>query len=89
MIKQGPSEEYFTKAIANLGKEHAESLRKNNYWLNQLERYYTHGFDFVTDYEAQLKSIKTDDVKALAKSLYDSRDRIVITFQSTTAEAKK
>ena len=89
MIKQGPSEEYFTKAIANLGKEHAESLRKNNYWLNQLERYYTHGFDFVTDYEAQLKSIKTDDVKALVKSLYDSRDRIVITFQSTTAEAKK
>ena len=43
----------------------------------------------MTDYEAQLKSIKTDDVKALAKSLYDSRDRIVITFQSTTAEAKK
>ena len=89
IAKDGPNEEYFTKAVKNLAKEHAESLRKNGYWLSQLGNYYLHNLDFVTDYDTVLRSIKPEDVKAFVQSLYSSKDRIVVTFRSTDPEAKK
>ena len=89
IAKDGPNEEYFTKAVKNLAKEHAESLRKNGYWLSQLGNYYLHNLDFVTDYNTVLRSIKPEDVKAFVQSLYSSKDRIVVTFRSTDPEAKK
>ena len=87
IVKNGPSAEYFDKAVKNLKKAHGESLRKNSYWLGQLARFYGQGFDFVTNYDKLLDAVTPQSVQALAKKLYDSKDRTEILFRST--EAKK
>ena len=87
IVKNGPSAEYFDKAVKNLKKAHGESLRKNSYWLGQLARFYGQGFDFVTNYDKLLDAVTPQSVQALAKKLYESKDRTEILFRST--EAKK
>ena len=57
IVKDGPSAEYFDKAVKNLKKAHGESLRKNSYWLGQLARFYGQGFDFVTNYDKLLDAV--------------------------------
>lgn len=88
IVKEGPSQEYFDKAVANLTKEHTEKLRRNAYWLGQLNNYFSKNLDFVSTYEAVLKSVTKAEVQEFARSLYDSKDRTVVLFRTTTPEKK-
>ena len=89
IAKEGPSAEYFDKAVKNMKKAHGENLRKNSYWLAQLSRFYSQGFDFVTDYDKVLDAVTPQAVQALTKKLYDSKDRTSILFRSTEVKEKK
>ena len=89
IVKDGPSAEYFDKAVKNLKKAHGENLRKNQYWLAQIERFFSQGFDFVTNYDKVLDSVTPQAVQALTKKLYDSMDRTTILFRSSEVQDKK
>ena len=89
IVKNGPSAEYFDKAVKNLKKAHGENLRKNQYWLAQIERFFSQGFDFVTNYDKVLDSVTPQAVQALTKKLYDSKDRTTILFRSSEVQDKK
>ena len=82
IAKNGPSQDYFDKAIKNMEKEHSESLRRNGYWLSQLHHYYGQGLDLVTDFDQVRKSITPAEVQALAKQLIEAKNRITIYFKS-------
>ena len=84
----GPSQEHFNKAIANLKKSHAENLRKNNYWLNKLSQYFADGLDFVTPYDATLERVRPQDVQQLVKEFTTTKDRRVIIFRSKEVTKK-
>lgn len=68
---EGPREVDFNKTRDNLLKRFAENQQGNEYWLAILGGYYYRGFDAYTDYEATVRGMTPDKVRAFAKRLLD------------------
>lgn len=69
-------EEYFQKARDYMLKTYQENLKENSYWLGLIEEKMQYGNDNLTGYEDMLKSMTTDEVKALAKKIFSEASRI-------------
>jgi len=67
--EEGPRDEVLKVVEANILKKRFEILQTNDYWLNVINAYYSRNFDSHTNYEAILKSITNDDIKAFTKEL--------------------
>ena len=87
IVKNGPSAEYSTRLSRTSRRLTAKASARTANWLGQLARFYGQGFDFVTNYDKLLDAVTPQSVQALAKKLYESKDRTEILFRST--EAKK
>lgn len=83
LATEGPSEEYFARAIENMKKNLPESRIRNSYWLSNLIRYQEYNEDFDTLYEAAINELTADDVKAAASALSGSGNLIEIVMNPT------
>jgi zinc protease len=81
IAENGPRDVDFQKTVDNLLKRHAEMLQENSYWLNALDNYYFRGFDSVTNYEATVKSMTKDKVKAALSSLLSQGNNIEVVME--------
>lgn len=75
---EGPLAEDIEKTREFLLKHMKGSLELNGDWMEYLIEYYTTGLDYVNDYEATLKSITYDDVKALAQQVLNDKNVITV-----------
>lgn len=81
VISDGVESEYFDKVISNLHKSHKVRLEENNYWLSQLAVCYTHGQDYVTNYEKILDSITREDVRLLLSQLIGQKNKALMVLK--------
>ena len=82
MINNGPKEEDLQKTKEYMLRKHAESLKNNGYWMNQMEAYALYGEDNVTSYEETLNSITVADIQEMAKIIFKSGNRIEVGMTS-------
>lgn len=75
-IANGPSEENFNKAKEYLIRKHAEDIKNNGYWQNEIVRFIRWKLNFVDNYEDTVNAITIDDIKALATKVFKSGNHI-------------
>lgn len=81
ITREGPRLTDYQKTMDNMFKRFAENQQENSYWLNTLDNYYYKGFDIYTDYEATLKGINPDKIKAFTKNLLEQGNNIEIVME--------
>ncbi|WP_329904124.1 M16 family metallopeptidase [Porphyromonas pogonae] len=89
IAKEGPSKEHFEKAILNMEKKHAESLRENSYWLSQMGSFFYKGRDYYTNWDRELKAITPNDIKAFVADILKQNVKIEVVMKSSKTEADK
>ena len=75
---EGPSEDYLQKIKEYMIRSHAENLKKNGYWMNQMVNLTRFHIDYVTGYDEMVQSITTADLKDLAQKIFKSGNRLVV-----------
>jgi zinc protease len=75
---EGPSEDYLQKIKEYLIRSHAENLKKNGYWMNQMINLTRFNTDYVTGYDDVVQSITTNDLKELAQKIFKGGNRLVV-----------
>lgn len=78
IAKEGPRVEHLEKSRINITKGRLEMFQRNHYWLNIIDAYYFRNFDGHTEYDAILKNLKADDVKAFTKKLLNQGNLIEV-----------
>ena len=78
LCAEGPSEDYLQKIKEYLIRSHAENLKKNGYWMNQMINLTRFNTDYVTGYDEVVQSITTNDLKELAQKIFKGGNRLVV-----------
>ena len=84
VCSEGPSEDYLQKIKEYMVRSHAENLKKNGYWMNQMVTLTRLKKDYVTGYDEMVQSITTADLKELAQKIFKSGNRLVVGMKSPT-----
>lgn len=82
LSKNGPSKEDFIKAVKYLKKEHAQLLKNNSYWINQIQLDIDNKFNQINEFSSTLDSIDLNDIKHLAKILNRSSNRYEVIMKT-------
>ncbi len=79
LAKEGVKEEHFTKAKEAVVKGHETDLRRNEFWLSQLEEKYFYGkpADGIAALGNAINALSAEDVAAAAKKFLDSSKPMV------------
>ena len=72
VAENGPSADFFDKTVKNLEKNIPESKLRNSYWSSAIRQYDMEGYDYVAEYEAAVKALTPEKVKAAAAKLVAS-----------------
>ena len=89
IAEEGPTAEMYDKTVKNLEKKIPESRIRNSYWANALMEYMMYGKDGVNDYEAAVKALTPEKVKAAAAELLNSGNFVELVMRpSEAAEAE-
>jgi len=59
-------------------KDHAEEIKKNAYWLENMIDFFFDGHDFVTTYEKTLNDLKPEDLQRVAKDLLKQNNLVKV-----------
>ena len=86
MVQNGPSAEKLQKIKEYMLRSHAESLKKNNYWMNVLINKTRYNIDSVTDYEKLVNSITAKDIQQMAKKIFTAGNRIEVGMTSPLSD---
>ena len=69
---EGPTDEELTRTIENFKKNIPENHITNGYWLSALSSCKVYGIDYDAEWVAACENITAEDIKAIAKKLYES-----------------
>jgi len=72
VAENGPSADFFDKTVKNLEKNIPESKLRNSYWSSAIRQYDMEGYDYVSEFEAAVKALTPEKVKAAAAKLVNS-----------------
>ena len=86
MVQNGPSAEKLQKIKEYMLRSHAESLKKNNYWMNVLINKTRYNIDSVTDYEKLVNNITAKDIQQMAKKIFTAGNRIEVGMTSPLSD---
>jgi zinc protease len=80
LYTKGVKEDDLLEAKENFIKEYQENLRKNGYWINAINRYYTYGESMMAleDYEKMINSISKDKVEKFAKKYFTKPGKVEV-----------
>lgn len=82
ILKDGPAAEEVDKAKQYLIRSHAEKLKNNGYWMNQLKNIVRENKNYVDSYEETVNAITIEDITAVAKTILNSGNRIEVGMTS-------
>ena len=88
IAENGPKSEDIEKTREFLAKQWKNSLEQNGSWIPYLLDYDLLGFDYLTDYEAALRSMTGADVQALAKKILDDNNLVQVVMRPAPAAEK-
>ena len=78
ICSEGPTEDNLNKIKEYMVRSHAENLKKNGYWMNQLYTRTRYNQDYVTGYEEAVQGVTINDMKELAQKIFKSGNRLVV-----------
>ena len=79
LAENGPELEKFNMAIENFKKNLPESRINNSYWMSNISEYLDFGIDYDAEYEAAVKSLTPEDVKAVLQAVLAQNNLLEIT----------
>lgn len=82
MVNNGPREDFLAKTKEYLVRKYDENVKNNGYWMSQMYQYTRFNHNFVDGYVDMVNSITIDDIKAMAKQIFHSGNRIVVGMTS-------
>ena len=85
---EGPKAEDVEKAREFMVKSWNSSLEQNRSWMQYLSMLGDQGLDYVANYEATIKAISYDDIKAFAKMIVDKQNQIKVMMRPEAAKAE-
>ena len=71
-VENGPNPENVQKVKEYMLRRHAEQLKNNGYWMNQMVEYAFWGEENVKPFEKTLNSITPADIQKVAKAIFRS-----------------
>ncbi len=86
ICNEGPKAEYIEKIKEYLHRSHAENLKKNGYWMGQMQNVTRFGHNFVDGYDEAVDAITPADVQEFAKTIFRSGNRIEVGITSPIAK---
>ena len=63
-------------------RSHSEDLKKNDYWMNELQARPRYGEDNVTAYEREVERVTIADLQKLARRLFQSGNKLIVGMTS-------
>lgn len=69
LMNEGPTDEQLVRTIENFKKNIPENRINNGWWLSNLQMYYNYGIDYDKEYEAAIKEINAENIKAVLKTI--------------------
>ena len=72
LAENGPTDEQFNRTLENFKKNVPENRISNSYWMNNLVRFATFGFDYDKEYEEAVASLTKEGIKEAARRLFES-----------------
>ena len=82
MVNNGPKEEDLQKVKEYMLRSYAENVKNNDYWMNILISSVRYNIDNYTGYEDFVKSVTCADIQKMAKTVFDSGNRIEVGMTS-------
>lgn len=79
---EGPKQEYIDKIKEYLHRSHTENLKKNGYWIGQMQNLTRFGKNFVDAYDETVDSITAADVQEFAKKVFRSGNKLEVGITS-------
>ncbi len=81
IAEAGPRQQDFQKTQDNLLKRHAERMQENAYWLNAIDNCYFRGLDSYTNYEATVKAMTPEKIRAFAGKFLKQGNNVEVIMQ--------
>ncbi len=81
IVEAGPRPTDFQKTQDNLLKRHAERMQENAYWLNVIDNCYFRGLDAYTAYEATVKAMTPEKIRAFAGKFIKQGNHIEVVME--------
>lgn len=88
VVKKGVNKTMYDKVIENMYKAHAQNIKENKYWLNNLIKYYQKGYDNVTNWENTVKAMTPEKVRAVAEKLLKQNNQSKVILYTEGHELK-
>lgn len=82
ICNNGPKQENVDKIKEYMHRSHAESLKKNGYWMNQIMNWTRFGKNYVDGYDEMIDSITVQDIQEAAKTIFRSGNCIEVGITS-------
>ena len=79
---EGPSEDNLQKIRQYMLRSPSEDLKKNDYWMNELQARTRYGEDNVTAYEREVERVTIADLQKLARRLFQSGNKLIVGMAS-------
>ncbi len=80
LLQNGTNAENFNKVKEAQMKQYENSIRTNNYWLNQLNLY-LRGVDNITNGKAAIENLSVDEFNTFMKNLYNGKNRVQVVME--------
>lgn len=78
LAQSGPKDEDFNYVLEYMKKNYNENIKKNGYWMGQINSKYFYDEDTHTNYMEILQSVTPKDIQAFAKSLLSQGNETVV-----------
>ena len=78
LAQNGPKDEDFNYVLEYMKKNYNENIKKNGYWMGQINSKYFYDEDTHTNYMEILQSVTPKDIQAFAKSLLSQGNEAVV-----------
>lgn len=80
LLKNGAKADDFKKVKEQTLNQYTLSIKKNGYWMNQLQLYCLFGLDGHSGMEQAVRSLTLEELNAFMRNLYDGKNRIHVTL---------
>ncbi len=86
IAENGPEKEQIEKTREFLLKNQKNTLEQNKGWMSFINKWYTYGWDYITNAEPIIAKVSAEDVKNLAKKILDDGNKVFVVMRPEAAE---
>ena len=82
MCQNGPTDDQMQKIREYMLRSHDESIKTNGYWMGAITNKVMENKNYVDGYEAAVNALTATDVQTMARTIFQSGNRIEVGMTS-------